>query len=859
MAALSWREIQAQERRQVELLEQRRQAHAAEVADPVLPFDRPVADGELLETRSSTTAAAVMARAGTTLGAFRYGGWGQPMNLQSAAREGIRASAVVYRCAMAIAGAAAALDLAVATAGEELAYDFTHPVAVMFNKRPNPFWTAAVYKLLIWLQMELVGQHWTFLDRGPTGVGDVQEMWPIFDPVELVVDDRSDPLKPVLLGARVLHNQGAAGLASAAGVTPLLPSELLWLRYPDPADPWGCLSPLRAAAWATDLDNYARQWQAGEFRNGGTPPGVVYLGDVAEEQYNQIKASYESRSTGPMNARRMLFMSGAIKPDFIKLGLNPVEMSYIQSREANSVDIMRAFGVSKDLLDGAATYENRREAKVHLWTETIQPKLQILESEVDHQLLPEEELRAVFDTRRIDALRENADSISKRTSQDFRSGYTLIDEARANIGLPPLPNKAGQKLFVPRGATDAASAELGALESPLEQAQALNDAMAAQASRSLPFARRRAIRHESRAKRTPAPLDRTQIQRAYDRFSGVGQRAVKRLADKQRTIVLRNLERRAKRDNVEVRAEGDDLFDEQYWQEQTADTLREWLTQVYEAGGDRTANALGLSFDVFNDQVLERMRSRLDVLAEKVTSTTADAIRQALLEPGVAAGEDVPDLAGRLTSVFDELSSSRAEVIARTETVSGFNAASREAAGGSGVVSGKRWLTAGDDRVRESHAAMDGEEVGLDEPYSNGLMFPGDPEGDPDETIQCRCVEEYVLSDGGDGGEGDAGEGRMSQLELRELLTDASGENRPPLQELHVHVHQGDQHHQHTVEVKPGAIRAEHRTVLPKGLVENHTHVDAPVKVDVHPPPAPAKKLRLTKKGDTTTVERVDG
>jgi HK97 family phage portal protein len=703
-----------------------------------------VIEGELVEHRSSTAAAELLGRTGSTLGAFRYGSWSQPLNLQQAAREGIRASAVVYRCAMAVAGAMAQLDLAVAGAGDQVVYDFAHPVAQLFNKRPNPLWSAAVYKLLIFLQMELVGQHFSYADRGPTGEGEISEIWPIFDPVELVVDDRTDPLKPALLGGRVLHNQGAAGLSTSVnGMTPLLPSELLWLRYPDPADPWGCLPPLRAAAWATDLDNYARMWQAGEFRNGGTPPGVVYLGDVSDEQFAQIKASYEARSTGPMNARRMLFTAGPTKPDFVRLGFNPAEMSYIQSREANSTDIMRAFGVSKDLLDGAATYENRREAKVHLWTETIMGKLQVIESEIDRQLLPEDALRAVFDVRKIDALRENADSISKRTSQDFRSGYTLIDEARAAIGLPALPNKAGQKLFVPRGATDAAAAEIGAVESPAEIAEAANEAQGA-----LVDVGELSIRRESpAARRSPAPLDRAQIQRAYARFTAMGQRAVARLAGKQRAVVLRNLERQSKRSR-----EGD-LFDEAYWNEQTTDTLREWLTQVFEAGGERTSSALGLSFDTFSDSVLAKMQSRLEYLAGKVTRTTAEAIAKALLEPGVAAGEDVPDLAARLTAVFDELFSSRAELIARTETVSGFNAASRDAAQGSGIVTAKRWLTAGDGRVRDSHAAIDGEQVALDEPYSIGVMFPGDPDGDPEETVGCRCVEEYVLGEGGDAGE----------------------------------------------------------------------------------------------------------
>ena len=61
----------------------------------------------------------------------------------------------------------------------------------------------------------------------------------------------------------------------------------------------------------------------------------------------------------------------------------------------------------------------------------------------------------------------------------------------------------------------------------------------------------------------------------------------------------------------------------------------------------------------------------------------------------------------------------------------------------SGVVKTKMWLSARDDRVRDAHAVIDGEIVRLNEQFSNGLMFPGDPAGPPEEIIQCRCNAIY--------------------------------------------------------------------------------------------------------------------
>ena len=59
----------------------------------------------------------------------------------------------------------------------------------------------------------------------------------------------------------------------------------------------------------------------------------------------------------------------------------------------------------------------------------------------------------------------------------------------------------------------------------------------------------------------------------------------------------------------------------------------------------------------------------------------------------------------------------------------------------SGVVEKKEWVAVRDERTRESHAELDGETVKLGERYSNGLRFPSDPAGDPEEVINCRCTE----------------------------------------------------------------------------------------------------------------------
>lgn len=52
----------------------------------------------------------------------------------------------------------------------------------------------------------------------------------------------------------------------------------------------------------------------------------------------------------------------------------------------------------------------------------------------------------------------------------------------------------------------------------------------------------------------------------------------------------------------------------------------------------------------------------------------------------------------------------------------------------------KQWDATLDGNTRESHQQVDGEIRELDKPFSNGLMFPGDPSGGPGEVINCRCA-----------------------------------------------------------------------------------------------------------------------
>lgn len=113
------------------------------------------------------------------------------------------------------------------------------------------------------------------------------------------------------------------------------------------------------------------------------------------------------------------------------------------------------------------------------------------------------------------------------------------------------------------------------------------------------------------------------------------------------------------------------------------------------------------------------------------------AITQSLLQ-----GESVPETAKRLKQVAEM---NRAASLRNARTMinaaeQGGKLAEYEELAEEGVNIEKGWMATLDERTRDSHAEMDGEYVPVDEPFSNGLMEPCDPDGAPEEVWNCRCT-----------------------------------------------------------------------------------------------------------------------
>ena len=109
---------------------------------------------------------------------------------------------------------------------------------------------------------------------------------------------------------------------------------------------------------------------------------------------------------------------------------------------------------------------------------------------------------------------------------------------------------------------------------------------------------------------------------------------------------------------------------------------------------------------------------------------------------GVLQGDSIPKISKRLQQVtdMDRKASIRNARTMMTGAQNGGRMSAYERAANLGVNIQKEWMATLDSRTRDSHQKMDGERVDWKKPFSNKLMYPGDPEGDPSEVYNCRCT-----------------------------------------------------------------------------------------------------------------------
>lgn len=116
---------------------------------------------------------------------------------------------------------------------------------------------------------------------------------------------------------------------------------------------------------------------------------------------------------------------------------------------------------------------------------------------------------------------------------------------------------------------------------------------------------------------------------------------------------------------------------------------------------------------------------------------------QSALTQSILQGESIPQMAERVAFTVTVRNMNDAIRYSRTMMTGAQNAGRQDGykhAEELGIDLQKEWIATLDERTRESHRQLHGERVSVDDEFSNGLRYPGDPAGADEEVWNCRCT-----------------------------------------------------------------------------------------------------------------------
>lgn len=625
----------------------------------------------------------------------------------------------------------------------------THPLARLLAT-PAPRMTPRTMRAGIALDLVVYGNALLRIDRTVPGALALRRVNPE-GLSEVYVDGDGDAVRYVWSDVH--------GRVIQASVEDVLHFRDLAIQAPQTPDVFGF--PRAAAALvdiASDLEasSYVRQVVG----NDGAPPFIVMMheqataGDAIAMQERYIERQVNRGRRGVPE-----FLGGV--KDVKALGFTLSDLEFPNLRRISREDICAAFGVDPRMVgigsasnDGGLSGSQYQEARARLVHHTVEPLLHLVEDELTTWLAPEFGDTAIqYDREALRDLVEDDTATSERIRAEWAASLRSWDEARQALKLPvdtdpmalfQLPPAAAivpaARLVIDMAKVDAALAAASAPPTPEPDADGPED------TPDEPEAAERA------QVRSDAPVTRAELWGKFDLAARADE-------DEYRDAALIQFGRDRARVNAIMARESAvraDISPEKLQRiiktvkdafSEDGEAYEEWLASfepliagTYRKGYLATGREFGYPVDIASPRVAAAIRERATRLATLVGETTAREVTAAVLaanEAGLSARQ-----AAKLIdeTVFGGMASKRSTVIARTETVGALNRGNYDSAQASGVFASKEWLTQGDDRVRESHADIDGERVEIDGPFSNGLASPGDNDAPADEVIQCRCT-----------------------------------------------------------------------------------------------------------------------
>lgn len=539
------------------------------------------------------------------------------------------------------------------------------------------------------------------------------------------------------------------------------PRGVIHIAMPNPYDPCLGLSPVSALRASLDADYAARQHNAHMMATHGRIGGMVTFDDpnMTESQVKDMAKLWRENYEGPQNAGRTAFLTQA---RYNAINQSMKDLDWLEGQRLSREEIFAGFGippiVAGDMRYG--TYENYDKAAREVWVTTLMPLGERIRDALQQAIVEPNQrgvmLQLPYDEF-VPALREDKSAKITQYTQLIREGFVSPETAAQMVNLDiGETSEIHKTIFTTFNLVPA----MDVLEGDTVYTKEDNAAPAPAADAGI----------KSADEPEPDAPDHRERLRTIKWRSLMNERipfesqyaaALKKYFWKQRVAMLKGL------DDYAVKARSAPPATHRAWTAVDAvaaimGSIEDWNKQLLSTTDAVTeaaiaASAKGILQDLgksptdYKRLALQGYRSSRPIIMAKVNETTRDRLDAAArtIENAIREGTTIDEAVERMgNAIRGEIAASEARrrVIARTEIGRAMEAGRDEQMRDAGV-SQKEWLSSRDSEVRDSHMHVDGQVVGIDDSFANGLQYPCDPNGPPEETINCRCTSLPVLSD----------------------------------------------------------------------------------------------------------------
>lgn len=229
------------------------------------------------------------------------------------------------------------------------------------------------------------------------------------------------------------------------------PECIIWIRYPNPMNPYGAQSPMTALKATIESEESLVDWNNKLLERNAIPGGLLSLPsttldpvDIEEHKAHLMKEFSGNNSLLPMIAW------GGMKWE--QLGLKPDDLQAISQREINKEEICGLFGVPGEIVGAIAdpTYQNREAARKAYWQDTVGPRVNYVLDALNAHFgrYYNDGVTLTPDFSQVPALQEVMGEKINQSGKLFLMGYpTNVINQKMQLGMPDIDG--GDIGFVP--------------------------------------------------------------------------------------------------------------------------------------------------------------------------------------------------------------------------------------------------------------------------------------------------------------------------------------------------------------------------------------------------------------------------